>query len=274
MQSHPYRVAAIINDCTDDNARMRQSMRFSLGLGGIPVTYLGVPNFSFIAASGNLIDALGTVGKTPAIIMVNVAPRHGGGKRFKNGTPFGYFFYRGSLIVTTVSDETLSLVKKFKLVDTVRVLDPDTSLPELAACNIISDKHVDWVRCTQFRSCDFAPRIAEYVAENPGKDLPGEDFPISEINDTKESVWWIDNFGNMKLTLTPDDIDFKPGSTIKTQWGDIACYDRLSDVPNNEAGCIIGSSGVAHHRFLEIVIQGASAEKKLNAKIGDEILPA
>jgi len=269
--NHPYMAIAIINDCTDDNARMRQEMRTTSTLG-LSIAYLGVPKFSSIAASGNLIDALDAAAQHPSIIMVNVAPRHGDAKRFKNGTPFGYFSYRGSLVIASVSEATLTLVKKLGLAKTIRVLDLETVLPLFAEKGIILEKHIPWIVRTQFRSFNFVPRIAEYLAIH-GTELPGEDFPLSEIADEPPSIWWVDNFGNLKTTLIAEDVGFEAGKTIKTVWGDFICFDRLSDVPNGELGCIVGSSGLGRDRFLELVIQGKSAEEKFGVRIGDRIFP-
>lgn len=268
---HPYRAVTIINDCTDDNARMRQEMRTTAALG-LSIAYLGVPKFSSIAASGNLIDALDAAARHPSIIMVNVAPRHGDAKRFKNGTPFGYFFYRDSMVIASVSEATLAMVKKLKLVESIRVLDPETVLPLFAEADIIMGKHIDWILRTQFRSFNLVPRVAEYLALH-GKELPGEDFPLSEIADEPPVVWWIDNFGNLKTNLIESDVDFEAGKKLDTVWGEFTMYDRLSDVPNNELGCIVGSSGLGRQRFLELVVQGKSAEEKFGARIGDRIFP-
>jgi len=267
---HPYKAIAIINDCTDDNARMRQELRTTSALG-LSIAYLGVPKFSSIAASGNVIDALDAAKGRPSIIMVNVAPRHGDAKRFKNGTPFGYFFYKDNLVIASVSEATLTLVKKLKLVDSIRVLDPEEVLPLFAEVGMIDENDIPWMLRTQFRSFNFVPRVAEYLALHK-PELPGEDFALSEIKDEPPAVWWIDNFGNLKTTLTEADIDFKAGKKIETEWGVFTCYDRLSDVPNNEFGCIVGSSGIGPHRFLELVVQGKSAEEAFGARIGSHIL--
>lgn len=271
MSDNPkYSVVTIINDCTDDNARMRQEMRTTSALDGLSIVYLGVPKFSSIAASGNLIDALDAAVQHPGIIMVNVAPRHGDAKRFKNGTPFGYFYYNGSLIIASVSEATLAMVKKLKLVETIRVLDIEEVLPIFAKAGVILEKHVPWILKTQFRSFNFVPRIAEYLAFHK-PELPGEDFPLSEIADEPATVWWIDNFGNLKTSLIEADVDFKEGGKLTTVWGDFPFYNRLSDVPNGEFGCIVGSSGVGRSRFLELVVQGKSAEEKFGARIGDKL---
>lgn len=269
--NHPYRAVTIINDCTDDNARMRQEMRTIAALG-LSITYLGVPKFSSIAASGNLIDAIDAAAHHPSIVMVNVAPRHGDAKRFKNGTPFGYFFFRDSIVIASVSEATLVLVKKLKLVETIRILEPEVVLPVFADAGLIQKKHIDWILRTQFRSFNFVPRVAEYLALHKNE-LPGEDFPLSEIADEPPVVWWIDNFGNLKTSLVESDVKFEAGKKLDTVWGEFTMYDRLSDVPNNELGCIVGSSGLGRDRFLELVVQGKSAEDKFGARIGDHILP-
>lgn len=267
--SHHYTVVTIINDCTDDNARMRQEMR-TISTLELPIAYIGVPKFSSIAASGNLIDAIDAAAQHPSIIMVNVAPRHGDAKRFKNGTPFGYFYHKKNLIIASISEATLALVKKLKMTESIRVLDPEVVLPIFAESGVILEKHIEWILKTQFRSFNFVPRVAEYLAFH-NDELPGEDFPLSEIADEPATVWWIDNFGNLKTSLIAEDVDFKAGGKLDTVWGEFTFYDRLSDVPNGGLGCIVGSSGFGRARFLELVIQGKSAEEQFGARIGDKL---
>ncbi|MBI1839007.1 MAG: hypothetical protein HYR95_01760, partial [Candidatus Colwellbacteria bacterium] len=99
----------IINDCRDANAAGRQAARAATLLGGT-VAFIGVTND--LEASGNLIDALDAIEGKGGIVLVNVAPRNGTAKKWENGTPFGYFWYKETLVLASVDGLTLSLVKK------------------------------------------------------------------------------------------------------------------------------------------------------------------
>ena len=110
----------IINDCKDANAAGRQMAR-AAGLIEAPVSFVGVS--SDLEAAGNLIDMLDAYGDSAGILLVNVAPRNGKAKKWQNGTPFGYFWYKKILVLSSIDGLTLSLVKKLQLVDSINVLD-------------------------------------------------------------------------------------------------------------------------------------------------------
>ena len=81
----------------------------------------------------------------------------------------------------------------------------------------------------------------------------------------------VDGFGNCKTTIFPEEAGHEHGKVLKTKIGDIMCYDRLKDVPNDKLGLIVGSSGLGLKRTLEVAVQGKSAAKKLNIGAGTEI---
>jgi hypothetical protein len=258
----------LINDCRDENAKGRLVARTS-SLFSCPVSFIGIN--SELEAAGNLIDALDAFDNRPGVILVNVAPRGGKGKNFSNGTPFGYFWYKNVLVVSTVDGLCLSLVKKLNLTRAVNLIDLKKSLPFLTKSGLVDEKDVDRVANTQFRSLEFAPKAAKYLFDKG--ELPVKVVPIEEIENAPITIWWIDNFGNTKTTLTTY---FLAGNkdrplTYKTNIGNFKYYDRLKDVPDGETAIITGSSGIGNKRFLEIVVQGKSAEKVLNLKVGDEV---
>ena len=88
------------------------------------MSFIGIS--SDLEASGNIIDTLDAYGDLPGVILVNIAPRNGKAKKWKNGTPFGYFWYKKILVISSVDGLTLSLVKKLNLVKTINVLDIPT----------------------------------------------------------------------------------------------------------------------------------------------------
>jgi hypothetical protein len=264
---------SIINDCNDQNAMNRQATRVA-SFFEAPVSTIGVSDFGTIGsgeieAAGNLIDTLDASEAGEGVILVNVANRHGKGKKWPNGTPFGYFYYKKTLIISTIDGYCLSLIKKMKLADTINVFDIPTVMDFVIAQGLHKPEFRRLVVDSQFRSYEFIPRAAKWLKD--GVELPTTPMPIAEIEDIPASIWWVDNFGNCVTTLFPEDIDFAPGKKVQTAFGELTCYERLKDVPNSEVGLIIGSSGIENRRFLSVVIQGNSAAKAFNIKTGTPV---
>jgi len=255
----------IINDCRDANAVGRQIARTSSLLDS-PVSFIGVT--SDIQAAGNIIDILDAIEESPGIILVNVAPRNGKAKKWPNGTPFGYFWYKKVLVVASIDGLTLSLVKKFKLTKIITILDIPKTLDRLIAGGALQNNQKDAITRTQFRSFDFLPRIAVYLFN--GKKLSGEKLSIEDIPDAPPAIWWIDNFGNCKTTLLQEDVKGK--NRFSAKFKGLSCFERLKDVPDKTSALISGSSGLGEKRFLEIIVQGGSAEKEFKISVGDVIM--
>lgn len=261
--------AAIITDCKDDNALGRSTVRLSQYVN-CPITTVGVNGWDAdLEAAGNLIDLLDASEGKPGVIIVNVAPRHKSGKKWPNGTPFSYFHYKETLIVSSIDGLTLSLVKKFGLVDAVNIMDIPTVLKSLEQRGVITQELVDHISHTQFRSFEFLPRVAGWLLD--GLEIPAEKYALDNVEDAPRAVWWIDNFGNVKTTLLEADVNFSAGQVIKTSVGELKCFNRLKDVPDHEEALIIGSSGLGEKRFLEIVVQGISAENHFSITSGQEV---
>lgn len=261
---------SIINDCNDQNAMNRQGTR-AASFFNAPVSTLGVSDFGHegsgeLEAAGNLIDTLDASEAGEGVILVNVANRHGKGKKWPNGTPFGYFYFRDTLIISTIDGYCLSLIKKMKLTDTINVLDVPTVMDEAIKQELYPAEFRQVVVDTQFRSYEFIPRVAKWL--KAGVKLPSTPMPIEQIETAPDCIWWVDNFGNCVTTLFPEDIGFEAGKKIKTVFGEITCYNRLKDVPNGETALIIGSSGMGNRRFIGFVIQGKSAAAKYGVKTG------
>jgi hypothetical protein len=250
----------LITDCQDGNARARQETRYSVLFHGVNTSFVGVS--SDIEAAGNLIDVLDGAGDGEGIVAVNVAPRHKVQKKWPNGTPFGYFWYKKILVVCTIDGEVLSLVKKFGLADHVNVTDIRTVL-SFAEYPV---EVVEHAAESQFRSFDYLPRLAKIVWEK--KEVPSEKLMFTDIPDVTSGVWWIDSFGNCKTTLLAEDIHFIPGEKREIILHDVAieavCYRQLREVPDYKTGFTLGSSGYGNKRFVELVVQGTSAAKHYN----------
>jgi len=255
----------IINDCRDANAVGRQIAR-TASLLDSPVSFVGVT--SDIQAAGNIIDVLDAIEENSGIILVNVAPRNGKSKKWPNGTPFGYFWYKKVLVLASIDGLTLSLVKKFKLTKIVTILDIPKTLDQLIAGGALRNNLKNSITRTQFRSFDFLPRVAAYLSS--GKKLGGEKLYIEDVLDAPPAIWWIDNFGNCKTTLLPEDAKGK--NRFSTKFRGLSYFERLKDVPDKTPALISGSSGLGEKRFLEVVVQGGSAEKVFNISVGDAII--
>lgn len=247
------------------NAAGRQIARVATLIDNTHVSFVGVAND--LEAAGNLIDVLDAYEDSSGTILVNVAPRNGKAKKWKNGTPFGYFWYKDILVVSSIDGLTLSLVKKLKLVDDVNVLDIPKVVEQFIKKKLISSEVGKHIISTQFRSYDFLPRIAAYLLKN--RDIQSEKFIIEDVADVPNVIWWIDNFGNCKTTLFKYEI--MKNDQINTRFGKISYFERLKDVPDKSTALITGSSGIGSERFLELVVQGESAEKRLNISPGDPI---
>ena len=262
----------IINDCRDANEQGRQSTRASILFPSANVTFMGVHNFNEIEAAGNLVDVLDATAGAEGIVLVNAAPRHGSGKKYPNGTPFGFFKYGKTVVASTVAGHTLSLVKKMGIMDKFEVTDLPTVIDHFVAKGKFPAEERDRVVNTQFRSYEYLPFLAKWVYD--GEDVPAENVNLDEIPAPTQCVWWVDNFGNSKTTILPEEIQFEAGKTVQTTVGELTCYNRLKDVPDAQAGLIVGSSGYKQKRFLEVVVQGKSAAQFFRLKSGQELFEA
>ena len=269
FEAPPRGVVTIINDCRDDNARGRQEARVS-ALTGLPSVFIGAT--SDINAAGNLVDALDALegisdektNRPKNAILVNVAPRGGEAKKHKNGTPFGYFWYGQTLVLSSIDGHTLSLVKKLGLTKHIHVLDIPAVLDVLAGEGTFPDSEKERITNTQFRSYEFLPRAAEYLLRRTH--IRSGPVSIEEIPTIpSDYIWEVDNFGNCKTATLEGEV---PGNRIgfrskELELDFVRSYPFLKDVPNGELGVVVGSSGFRDRRFLEIVQKEGSAIQTL-----------
>lgn len=259
----------IINDCRDENTMGRQATRAMHLFKNAIIKTVGIGQ-SELEGAGNLIDMLDASEGDEGVIMVNVAPRYGRGKKWQNGTPFGYFYFKKTLIISTVAEQMLSLAKKFQIAESLSLTDISTVLNAMTEKGNLDPALRNRIVNSQFRSYDYMPRLAKWLMD--GIEIPHEEYSFAQVDDVPFAVWWVDNFGNCKTTFLPEEINFKPGEKITTKMGELVCYERLKDVPDGEAGLIIGSSGLGDRRFLEVVVQGGSAAKKFTLVVNSRIL--
>ena len=256
----------IINDCQDPNASARQIAR-AAALLDRPVNLIGVD--SDLEAAGNLVDIIDAVGEHNGLILANVAPRHKSAKKWPNGSPFGYFNYKKILVISTVDGLIFSLVKKFNLIEKFEVIDMPPTLEKMIESGVMTRDQRDHIVDSQFRSFDFLPRIAAHLIQDKG--VVSETWKIDHVVDAPKAVWWVDNFGNCKTTLTLDDVSEPNGVVEFGKLGKLPFFRRLKDVPDDKVAVVVGSSGIENRRFLEVVMQGKSASAKLGLKSGDLI---
>lgn len=255
----------IITDCRDANASGRQLTR-AAAYFSCPATLVGVRND--LEAAGNLTDVLDAAEGKEGVLLVNVAPRNGSGKKWQNGTPFGFFYHEKTLVLASVDGLTLSLVKKLGLVSKLRLLDISTVTAHWRGQGALDDRTKNRIDTTQFRSFEFLPRAA--AALHQGAALPTTELSLDSIQDAPHAVWWVDNFGNCKTTLLKEDVDTR--SSVQTFSGPLPFFARLKDVPEGQAAFIEGSSGIGEKRFLELAVQGKSAAAEFNLKAGSAIV--
>lgn len=245
----------------------RQATRIST-LFGLNPSLVAINNYSELEAAGNIIDVLDASDGQNGVLLVNSAPRHK--KKWPNGTPFAYFYYKKTLVATTIDGLCLSLVKKFGLVDEICLTDVPTVVDYMIKEGHLDPHLRDTISKSQFRSFDYLPRLAKWIED--GLEIPHEKYLIEKVEDVPNAIWWVDNFGNCKTTLLREDIGFEPGKIIKTKFGEFKCYTQLRDVPLGEAALTIGSSGLHDKRFLEIIVQGKSAAEKFGIIVGSKVV--
>jgi hypothetical protein len=272
----------LITDCHDSATFGRQLTRLSaiFKRAPIPISINGnLDDTASMEAAGVMIDVLDSGMGEKGIVLVNAAPRNQ--TKWPNGTPFGYFYYRKTLVVTTVDGYTLSLVKRFNLPENnkVFVFDIPTVMDfmidqypgELDANLEKAREKAEYIKNTQFRSFEFMPRVANWKYRD--LDIPETELDLSYVQDLDNQIFWIDNFGNAKTTILPEDINFEVGKEYQiNKVGKVKSYAKLKDVPIGQPALIVGSSGIREYRFLELVIQGGSAAKKYGLKTGDKLI--
>jgi hypothetical protein len=261
---------SIINDCYDQNAKLRQISRVSSIFQNASANSFAVD--SELEAAGFLVDALDSFEKREGLILVNVAPRHGLAKKWKNGTPFGYFWYGKTLVVSSVDGKVLSLCKKLGVISDFYIFDIEEVMDFISDSEICREEK-DRIINTQFRSLNFLPRVADWIWRN--YDLPKQKYELENITDIPDAIWFVDNFGNIKTTILSSEINVGSETELKLRLKgkriSMKFYNRLKDLPDKSFGVIEGSSGIEDKRFLEINFQGASAAEKLKVKIGDSV---
>ncbi|MCS7091891.1 MAG: SAM-dependent chlorinase/fluorinase [Patescibacteria group bacterium] len=264
----------IITDCKEENEKGRQVTRWA-SLGFTNINIVGVSSdlgsIPTIEAAGNIIDSLDASEGKEGVVFANVAPRGYIKEDGENGTDFAYFYYKKTLVVSTIRGYTLSLVKKLNLVNQVSVVKLVNVLDHAKKIGLIDETGMEYIKNSQFRSFDYVPRLVSWIFK--GEKFPTENLQISTRKNAPNCIWCIDAFGNAKTTIASNEISFSHGELIQTNFGKITFYNRLKDIPEGKAGIYIGSSGIKDVRFLEIAVQSkkGSAQKAFGFEIGDKV---
>lgn len=272
-------IGSIITDCADDNARVRQELRFKT-LFGVQPSFLGVSSYNSIEAAGNLVEQIDVLTHFPlsekakeAVLLVNVAPRSKVIKeKWENGTPFCSFKIGNVLVVSTYEGMCLAVARDLGITSSVQLFDIPTVTKAAAEWGDLTETEATRINNTQFRSLEFLPLVAYWLVQ--GRKVPHVVQELNELPSAAGQAWFIDNFGNIKTTLTEKSIDFKEGSTVQLHGGVLAtCYRRLADVPSGVVALTVGSSGYEENRFLEVVIgQTGHAAQELGVAVGSVII--
>ncbi|HEU4715966.1 MAG TPA: SAM hydroxide adenosyltransferase [Candidatus Saccharimonadales bacterium] len=272
-------IGSIVTDCADDNARARQELRFK-SLFGVMPSFLGVSSYNSIEAAGNLVEQLDILTNFPlaknapdSVLLVNVAPRSGDiKKKWENGTPFCMFRTGRTLVASTYEGHCLALARDLGITDSVELFDIPTVMKAAVEWGELTKDEAKRIVNTQFRSLEFLPLVAYWAWQ--GRAVPSTTQPLNELPSASGQAWFIDNFGNVKTTLTEKNIKFEEGSEVTLANGTTAtCYRRLADVPSGAVALTIGSSGYGTDRFLEVVIgQTGRASERLGLTVGSPIL--
>src|SRR5947209_16876584 len=176
----------IINDCRDANTMGRQAIRAMRLFGTVSVATVGI-GWNELEGAGNLIDILDASDGQEGVILVNVAPRHGRGKKWPNGTPFGYFYYGKTLVIATIAEHMLSLVKKFGITDSLLLTDVATVVDEMIEKGQLDAALRDRIVHSQFRSYDYMPRLAKWIVD--GLEILNEVYSLNNVSDDTNAVW-------------------------------------------------------------------------------------
>jgi hypothetical protein len=255
-------------DCKDSNALSRLSARLTALFADSNIQTVGIDKD--IEAAGCILDMLDALrlGTGDYIIIGNLAPR--AEKQYKNGAPFYIAHVQGIIIIATKT--CFSLLRKLNLIDTIGQTDVET-----VCGTFLSAEETNRIANSQFRSFEYVPLLASFAAD--GKDIPATAEALDSFSPEKfeNKIWWIDNFGNAKTTLTRTEIEDKViggNVTLRIDGTEhtLPFFERMADVPTGVVACIIGSSGYKDVRFAEIIKQGSSVAQALGLGVGNMIL--
>ena len=181
----------IIQDCNDEGTKGRITSCVQNLFEGISSSFVAVGAYSDLQAAGNLVDILDATEGNTGVILVNAAPRHGKGKKHDNGIPFGYFYWKKTLVVLTIDEIILNLLKDLNITETIEVFDIPEVMDWALKNNLVEKWVAEKTKKTQFRSFEFEPRVAQWIWND--KKVPSKKVKIKGKHENGQ-IWLIDNF--------------------------------------------------------------------------------
>ena len=132
---------------------------------------------------------------------------------------------------------------------------------------------------SQFRSRDLFPQAVSDLASGRGKAEPMNQGAVPDIPTGR--LAYTDGYGNLKLTLTRQDVEGKTGQKVQVAIGKVKLDAVLSDesfgVPPGKLALAPGSSGWplpdgSRVEWLELFLRGGNASEAFgNPTLGDEV---
>jgi hypothetical protein len=255
----------------DDNAKGRVVSRSLWGIEGSVFPWMNtIAVKSEVDAYLNLVDQFDALRNSEAAILLNVAPRGVNREKHANGSPFGHVKFGNKHIFTTVEGLTMSLFQRF--VEQELTIDVFAINDQNLAAIGLPEYQWGYVKGTQFRSYEYLPDLAHaFLTDKP---LVSEKHIVPVIADDRNFVAVVDTFGNIKTTLLPNHVNHEVGQKLPVMFGndviEFPFYDRLKDVPDNQPGAIVGSSGCwlgeKNLRHIELVVQKVSAAEYIRQR--------
>ncbi len=248
---------AVVSDCGGQAMSRMMTRLLALHSDAVCVPY---ESATIMEASGNVVDALDALAGRPGAIVCNSAPRKHA--RETNGDTIVYGCVRGhAIVVATVG--TLGMLKKL--------------VPDFSASAIDVDAFMNYLslgerRRFNFRGLEVIPHILRSVRDR--SNLSKVSSPHHTFPAVSQCAWLVDRIErkrtNIKLSILRCEAPwFVPGQKVMIQFSGLSvrtmtCYERLTDIPENNFGIYEGSSGYGDNRFLEVAVNGGSAAVQLN----------
>lgn len=252
---------AIVTDC-GGQATGRMKLRTS-ALHPDANVFDDFESAALVEASGNIIDAIDAGAEA---VLCNSAPRLK--TRETNGGTIVFGKVADAIVVATVG--TLGLVS---------AVFPDATFRSIKV-DAFMRRHGHGGRSRfNFRGLEVFPLVLRAIRDNVNLDDVSE--PHTNFPKAEPCVWLIDRIEgrptNLKLSILRSSLEgFSPKAKAAVQIGEggtrtLACYERLTDIPEGQLGLYEGSSGHGDDRFLEIAVMGGSAAERFGCKVGDPV---
>lgn len=252
-------------DCKDSNALARVFAHITARIKNSQVQCYGIESWQEAALNiANTVEVWIKAGSKGNVVVGNIAPRTD--KNWENGAPFCFAWVQGNLIVAT--PYCFAVLVKQRLLNATEIFQTDV---KDVCIKFLSIKETKDISTTQFRSLWYVPRLIQWLLKYktvPCKVLNSQYLPSLE----SLSIFYIDNFGNLKLTLSSGEFSLQKNGSEKIRIGGReyaapAFYNRLSDIPVGEIGFVVGSGA----DWVELILNGGTASLHFQAKIGEEI---